>query len=504
MELGLPDAAPATSGWMEQVDQAFGKWLVAPLEKVLFFDLRWFVPGSETDPKSRLPFVVIWLFVGAIYFTLRMNFINLRGFWHSVRLTRGDYDNHDDAGEVTHFQALASALSGTLGLGNIAGVAIGVGKGGPGAIFWLIVAGLFGMSSKFVECSLGQMYRQVDQDGTISGGPMHYLREGLAELGLRRLGSFLAAVFAVMCIGGAVGGGGAFQVGQSMGAVAAQVSLFDEDHYPWLYGLIMAVLVGIVIIGGIKRIAATAERIVPFMCALYMLGCFYILFVFAPDIPAAFVAIYEGAFHADALYGGFLGVMVVGVQRAAFSNEAGIGSASIAHAAARTKEPISEGIVALLEPFIDTVVVCTLTGLVIVVTGVYRDPALDHLVQGSKGSELTAAAFGRAAGWFPWIVTVSSFLFAYATLICWSYYGERCATTLFGAWASLPYKLLFLVFVVLGSIITATNILVFSDLMILAMGLPNVVGLVLLNRKVRRALDDYWQRYRAGEFEPRH
>jgi len=501
--VGPADTAASASGWAKQLDEQFGRWVVDPLAAVLFFDLRQLInPGQElSGPPIR--FIVVWLFCGAVFFTLRMSFINLRGFAHSIKLTLGFYDNPDEPGEVSHFQALASALSATVGLGNIAGVAIAVGQGGPGAVFWLVVAGLLGMSSKFAECSLGQMYRKVARDGTISGGPMHYLRDGLAEMRLKPLGVVLSILFSFMCIGGSLGGGCAFQVGQSMGAVAQQFPIFAEDRYPWLYGIILAVLVGVVIIGGIRRIAATAEKIVPLMCGVYVLGCLYILLMNWSHLGETMATIWRGAWTPDAAYGGFLGVLLIGVQRAAFSNEAGAGSASIAHAAAKTNEPISEGIVALLEPFIDTVVVCTMTGLVIVSTGVYNDESLQHLITGNQGAPLTSAAFAKAAWWFPWIVTISVFLFAYSTMISWSYYGERCATMLFGARASLPYKFLFLTFVVLGSIITAGKILDFSDLMILSMALPNILGVVLLSGKVRRALDEYWEKYQSNLLVPR-
>jgi len=491
--------SPLAPDWMQRIDELFGKWLVRPLAAVLFFD---FGTGKWLGEKQSVPLVVLWLFIGAVFCTLRMNFINIRGFWHAIRLTKGDYDNPADAGEVSHFQALASALSATVGLGNIAGVAIAVAKGGPGAVFWLIVAGLLGMSSKFTECTLGQMYRQVDKDGVVSGGPMRYLRAGLGELGLGRLGGFLAVLFALMCMGGSFGGGCAFQVGQSLNALRGQISFLDRN--PWVYGVVMAVMTGVVIIGGIRRIAATAEKIVPLMCTLYIGASLFILLSNFSRIPAAFTEILQGAFTPSAAYGGFLGVMVMGIRRAAFSNEAGVGSASIAHSAAKAKYPVSEGIVALLEPFIDTVVICTITGLVIVITGVCNEPANASLVASDAGAQLTSLAFAKSVWWFPWILCAVVFLFAYSTMISWSYYGERCWAFLFGQMTSLIYKLLFLGFVVLGSIVTAGNILDFSDLMILSMSLPNLLGVMLLSGKVRRALDAYWLSYKNGEIQPTH
>ncbi len=505
-ESAVIPAATEQSAWIVRIDEFFGRYLVAPFQKVLFFDLG----GGWLGAK--LPFIVVWLICGAIFFTLRMGFINIRAFRHAIHLTRGDYDKPEDAGEVSHFQALASALSATVGLGNIAGVAIAVGIGGPGAIFWLICAGLLGMSSKFAECSLGQIYRHVDRDGTVSGGAMHYLKRGLAELGLPRLGWVLGTVFALCCVIASVGGGCVFQVCQSFEAVKMQMNQYGVttlETNPWIYGLVMVVLVAIVILGGIRRIAATAEKIVPLMCGIYVCAAIYILAVHAQDLPAAVVTIVQGAFGPDAVYGGFIGVLITGFQRAAFSNEAGIGSAPIAHAAAKTDEPISEGIVALLEPFIDTVVVCSMTGLVIVVTGVCDrtspdlSPELLGYIEANKGTPLTAVAFGSVISFFPIILTVAVVLFAYSTMISWSYYGERCFSHLFGPKWSILYRLFFLVFVFLGSIVSATNILDFSDVMMFAMALPNIFGAVLLGGVVRSRLDDYWNRYKAGGLEPK-
>jgi len=497
---GGANEPPEPETWMTQVDEFFGEYFVKRIGAVLFFDF-W----TEHWLGTSVPLVVVWLFGGAVFFTLRMGFINVRGFWHAVRVTRGDFDDPEDAGEVSHFQALASALSATVGLGNIAGVAIAVATGGPGAIFWLILGGLLGMSTKFSECSLGQLYRKVDRDGTVSGGPMHYLRDGLTELGLPRTGLVLATLFAIVCMGGSFGGGCVFQVSQSLEAVRAELLEYDVTllrDYPWVYGVALMILVGVVIIGGIRRIAATAEKIVPLMCGVYVLAALYILAVNHAMIVPAIGLIFRGAFSPDAVYGGFLGVMVIGIRRAAFSNEAGLGSASIAHAAAKTDEPISEGIVALLEPFIDTVVVCTMTGLVIVVTGVYNNAEFADYIANDKGAPLTAEAFRTAVPWFPWILAGAVCLFAYSTLISWSYYGERCWSHLFGRRTAIVYKFVFLGFVLIGSIVTATNLLNFSDLMILSMAFPNILGVALLSGKVRRALDEYWSRLKAGELEP--
>jgi AGCS family alanine or glycine:cation symporter len=456
--------------------------------------------GAKLNSKSGgLPLIAGWLLFGAIFFTFRMGFINLRAFRHAIDVVRGKFDNPDDEGEVSHFQALASALSATVGLGNIAGVALAVAIGGPGAVLWMIIAGFFGMTAKFTECTLGQRYREVRPDGRVMGGPILYLKKGLAEKGFGGLGKVLAVMFAILCIGGSIGGGNTFQVNQSMGILEEQVSWLSE--YRWVYGLLMATAVGVVIIGGIRRIAATAEKIVPLMCGIYVLACSYILFANASAIPEAFGAIFQHAFTPEAGYGGFIGVLVTGIRRAAFSNEAGVGSASIAHSAARTEYPVREGIVALLEPFIDTIVVCTMTGLVIVITGAYSDPNNFDVIEGAKGAALTARAMGGEISWFPWLLSVAVILFAYSTMISWSYYGERCWCYLFGDRASMSYRVFFLVFTFLGAIITANNILDFGDYMILSMGFPNILGLLFLAGIVRKDLDKYMADLKAGNFK---
>ena len=485
-----------SGNWMESVDNFFGTYIVTPLETVIFFDF-W----TEKWLGSSVPFIVIWLLVGASFLTIRMGFINVRAFKHAIQLTRGDYDDPTETGEVTHFQALSSALSATVGLGNIAGVAIAIGMGGPGACFWMIVIGILGMSSKFTECTLGQMYRKVDKNGTVSGGAMHYLKDGLSEIGRPRLGKFLAVLFAVICIAASLGGGNTFQVVQSLGAIRTEVPLLDAK--PWIYGLVMAGLVGVVIIGGIRSIGAVAGRIVPFMCGAYVLTALYILGNNFFQIDDAIKSILSGALSPDAVYGGFIGVLVIGIQRAVFSNEAGTGSAAIAHSAAKTDEPVSEGIVALLEPFIDTVIVCTMTALVIIITGAAVDNPDLIAGENKSGAALTAIAF-RTGGfeWFRWILYAAVILFCYSTLISWSYYGERCWTHLFGKKSSIYFQLLFIGFVFLGSIVGENKILVFSDLLILGMALPNMLGLFLLSGKVRRELDTYWGKYKSGELEP--
>lgn len=488
----LPAAETEATGFMAAVDRAMGR-VNAVISAVFFFDVAFW-----TDTIT-IPLAVFWLVIGAIFFTFRMGFINLRAFRHAIQVVQGKYTNPDDEGEVTHFQALAAALSATVGLGNIAGVAIAISIGGPGATFWMIVAGFLGMSSKFAECTLGQEYRQTRSDGRIMGGAMYYLSNGLADIGMPKLGKVLAVMFAILCIGGSLGGGNSFQVNQSMGALSESIPFLVQ--YPWVYGLFMAVLVGIVIIGGIRRIASVADKIVPAMAAVYILGCLVVIFTNMDAVPSAMRAIFAQAFTPEAGYGGFIGVLVVGFQRAAFSNEAGVGSAAIAHSAAKTEYPVREGIVALLEPFIDTVVICTMTALVIVVSGAYNNPEYADLVASNNGATLTSRAFGEHITWFPYILSAAVFLFAFSTMISWSYYGERCWAWLFGDGSSQVYRLLFVTFVFLGSIITATNVLDFGDLMILGMAFPNVLGVVLLSGRVRAALDSYWGKYKRGELK---
>ena len=503
----------------EQLDEAFGAWVVKPIGAVLMFDLifwdnddpelnglpapiEWVAQGALADDDYdglRLPLVVLWLVLGALFFTLRMGFINLRGFKHAVQITAGKYDNPDEEGEVSHFQALSSALSATVGLGNIAGVALAVSAGGPGAVFWMVLAGFLGMSSKFVECSLGQMYRTVDDKGHILGGPMRYLRFGLEKLGRPRLGKVLAVVFSVMCIGGSFGGGNMFQANQAFAQTARVIPFLEGKS--WLFGLVLAACVGLVIIGGIKRIGQVAGAIVPVMCIVYVAGGLVILAVNYTEVPAAFGKIVSEAFSPRAGLGGMLGVLVTGFRRSAFSNEAGIGSASIAHSAAATEEPIREGLVSLLEPFIDTIIICTMTGLVVVVTGEYLN-TFDGPDSTARGVLMTSAAFESVIPWFPAVLAAAVLMFAFSTMISWSYYGERCWVFLFGDGASMVYRVIFLGFVVLGSVLKIGSVLDFSDFMILGMAFPNILGLVLLSGQVKAKLDDYLSRLAKGDFEP--
>lgn len=500
-------------------------------------------PYIFTEYIGGVPLVVIWLSGGAILFTLYFGLVNFWGVPHAINVVRGTYDNPNEPGEVTHFQALASALSATVGLGNIAGVTIAMTDGGPGAFFWMILCGFFGMTSKFVECTLGQMYREVKPDGTILGGPMQYLVNSFEQFGLRPVGVFFSIVFAIMCVMASFGGGNMFQGNQAASQVLSMVPNTDKDQLKTVqaelktaaaeedfdrlpalqtrrkellgkinsfenqfkigFGIIMAALVGLVIIGGIKRIGATAGKIVPAMCLMYILACLWIICTHYNEIPGLVSTIFTQAFNPDAVRGGLIGVIVIGVRRAAFSNEAGVGSAAIAHSAAKTDEPVREGFVALLEPFIDTIVVCSMTALVILITGAWDSKELVH-ENGMAGVELTSAAFSAEISWFPYILTLAVVLFAFSTIISWSYYGERCWERLFGARAVFLYKIIFVIAVFLGPIFSLNNVLDFSDFMILSMAFPNILGCLLLAPTVKRAVTEYWRKLKAGEFNISH
>jgi len=451
---------------------------VAALEKFFFF-------GQKPD-GTGIPLIVLWTIVAAVFFTVRLGFINLRAFQHAVYVIRGHYDNPEEPGEVTHFQALTAALSATVGLGNIAGVAIAIQAGGPGAAFWMTVAGLLGMSSKFVECTLAQKYRKVKPNGRIGGGPMYFLSEGLARKGLKGFGQVLAAVFAIACILASLG---SFGANQSYAALSGIVQLPSP-----FYGAIAALLVGLVIIGGIRRIGQVTSALVPAMAGLYAAGALWIVLANLPQIPAAVASIFTEAFSPKAVVaGGLMGALVNGLKRAAYSNEAGLGSAAIAHAAARTTEPVREGVVALLEPFIDTVIVCNLTATILIVTGTYQDTSLE-------GIEVTLAAFESVVEWFPIVLAIAAFLFAFTTMITWSYYGEQCWVYLFGDRAVLVYRLLFVTFIFIGATIDNLDIIInFSDMMLFTMAFPNLLGCFFLSNEVSRDLNSYMSRLRTGE-----
>ncbi|MFK5879993.1 MAG: alanine/glycine:cation symporter family protein [Flavobacteriaceae bacterium] len=494
----------------EKIDEVFGNatgWFV----DLIFYQIDF---GGDV----KVYWVLFPLILGALYFTIYFKFINFRGVWTSINIVRGKYDDIDhheslhgagDAnlsedhietiaiegheGEVSHFQALTAALSATVGLGNIAGVAIAVSIGGAGATFWMIVAGFLGMASKFVECTLGVKYRDIAEDGTVYGGPMYYLTKGLKSKGLEKLGKVLAVVFAVFVIGGSFGGGNMFQVNQAFQLVenitGGEASFLHGRG--WMFGVVMAVLVGIVIIGGIKKIAKVTDKIVPFMVVIYVAASLFVIFANYDKIGWAFSEIFNGAFSPEGIAGGAIGVLVQGFRRAAFSNEAGVGSASIAHSAVKTKYPASEGMVALLEPFIDTVVVCTMTALVLIITG--NVIATNSGLNDAGAILLTSSAFESAISWFPYVLTIAVVLFAFSTMISWSYYGFQGWAYLFGRSKKMEYayKILFCIFVVIGSAASLGSVIGFSDAMIFAMMVPNMIGIVLLAPKVKKELNKY-------------
>jgi len=589
--IALAEESAATGGTLaDAVNDGFGS-VVGALGGFLFW----------SPPFVPIPLIVMVLVFGAGFYTVFHGFMNFRGFKHAIDVTRGKYDNPDDPGEISHFQALTAALSATVGLGNIAGVAVAVGLGGPGAVFWMMVFGLVGMSAKLHECTLAQIYRRIEPDGTVNGGPMYYLEVGLAQGGMAALGKALAVIFAVFCVLGSVGGGNMFQANQAYAAIATQIDFGNSAAIPWVFGFVLAFLVGLVIIGGIKSIGRVTERIIPLMVVIYLVAGAVVIVTHLDGVPRAFSLIFTEAFSPDAFfYGGFIAVLVQGVRRAVFSNEAGIGSAAIAHSAAKTDEPVREGMVAMLGPFIDTVVICAMTATLLIVSGAHEHRAAvesqpgpytlaagqtidvevmkkkvvhtvtitldaettkdkvadlgettpeelaailsepgelkakvrdgrvwlvaaenDHLhvkggtaaaalgfpnelVKGAgAGVLMTRWAFADSMSWFPWVLAISILLFAYSTMISWSYYGEKAWTYLFGRnpRQTMIYRVLFLLFVVLGTVSSLENVIGFSDLMILSMAFPNIIGGLLLAKIVRERINDYWARYNNDEFK---
>ena len=456
---------------LNQIDIVFAQ-IVSTLEIVLFFSIE------------GIPLIILWMIAGGIFFTLRYGFISLRGLKEAVAIATGKYET-DGEGEVSSFQALTTALSGTVGLGNIAGVAIAIQVGGAGSVFWMSVAAFLGMSSKFVECTLGQQYRQINPDGTVAGGPMYYLEKGMAELGLAQFGKLLGFIFALFCIGASFGGGNMFQVNQSFSAL---VALFPGvASYNWVFGLTVAMLVGLVIIGGINRIGVVTSKLVPLMIGIYLTGCLWVIGSKITEVPDAIITICQSAFSTDAIEGGLVGLIVLAIRRSAFSNGAGMGTAAIAHSAAKTQEPIQEGLVSMLEPFIDTIVICNLTALVILLTGTYGV----NIPSDINGSELTALAFSQVISWFPYILAIVIFLFGFSTTVAWSYYGEQSWIYLFGERNTFIYKMIFLFCIFVGAVVNLGSVVGFSDMMLLAMAVPNIIGCVLLSHKVAKRLQNY-------------
>lgn len=506
----LPSLFAKGEGIDQKIDKIFGNatgWFV----DFIFYQ----IPFSE---NVKVFWVLFPLILGAAYFTIYFKLINFRKIGVAVNIVRGKYDDIDHhesipaagestpggdnietiaiegkEGEVSHFQALTAALSATVGLGNIAGVAIAVSIGGAGATFWMIIAGFLGMASKFVECTLGVKYRDINSEGIVYGGPMYYLTKGLDSLGLQSLGKVLAVLFAIFVVGGSFGGGNMFQVNQAFQLVqnitGGESSALAGNG--WIFGIVMAILVGIVIIGGIKKIAKVTDKIVPFMVVIYVAASIFVLVAKYDMIGWAFGEIINGAFSPSGVAGGVVGVLVQGFRRAAFSNEAGVGSASIAHSAVKTKYAASEGLVALLEPFIDTVIVCTMTALVLIITGNVNPE--NASLNDAQAILLTSGAFESVISWFPYVLTIAVILFAFSTMISWSYYGYQGWAYLFGRSKRMEYayKSIFCAFVVIGAAASLGSVIGFSDAMIFAMMVPNMVGLVLLAPKVKKELDKY-------------
>jgi AGCS family alanine or glycine:cation symporter len=436
--------------------------------------------------------VVVLLIAAAFWFTFYFGFINFRAFGHAIQIMLGRYSKPEDKGEVSQFQALTAALSGTLGLGNISLVAVAIAVGGPGATLWMILAGLIGMSSKFIECTLGVKYRNINSDGEVSGGPMYYLSKGLAKRNMKGLGKVLAALFAIMCVGGSIGGGNMIQANQ---AYAQVTETFGQGTVSSLwFGIGMAILIGLVIMGGIKSIARVTDKLIPFAVVIYVLFACIIIGMNITNIGDAFSQIWHGAMNPDAAKGGVIGVMLMGFRRASFSNEAGIGSASIAHSASKTDRPVSEGLVSLLEPFIDTVIVCTMTALVLVFTGYAQAPG------DMTGSALTNAAFVSVFPWFDWVLLFSILMFAYATMISWSYYGMKSWAYLFGEkkWVKQMFNVLFMICTVIGTVSGLGAVIDFSDMMILGMAFPNIIGLLIMSKEVKQDLKLYMSDLKKG------
>ncbi len=504
----------------QKIDKAFTP-LVSGLEKFLFvdpFSLMGIYDDQVYDKtgqpvyneagepvKAPLRFIVIWLFAGGIFFTIYLKFIGLRGIKHAIDILKGKYTKKGSKGEVTPFQSVTTALSATVGMGNIAGVALAIGIGGPGATFWMIVAGLLGMSLKFAECTLGIKYRKIGKDGSISGGPMYYLKDGLMKKGkvMGKLGIFLAFIFALTVMGGSIGGGNMLQANQAFHQL---VFFFPGiENYGAIYGVFLAIAVGAVIIGGIKSIGRVTEKIVPLMAGIYILAALIIIGMNIGNTGHALNLIISNAFAPDAIKGGIIGVMIYGIQRGAFSNEAGMGSAAIAHSASKNEEPVSEGIVASIEPFVDTVIICTMTALVLIFTGFAENTG------GLEGVKLTSAAFESVISWFPYVLLIAVTLFAFSTIVSWSYYGLKGFDYLFGDFGekylgsrkvtNLIFQFSFLIFVIIGASTDILTVMEFSDMMILAMALPNILGLFIMAPEIKNDLNVYWNKLKSGELD---
>jgi len=482
----IEEATAKTVDIQQQIDAVFG-WIVGNiLAPVLFYNV------------FGVPLIIVVLVSGGIFFSTRYRYINVRMFRHAIDVVRGRYDDPNDPGEISHFKALTSALAATVGLGNIAGVALAITAGGPGAIFWMWLTAFFGMSMKFSSCTLAQVYREVDEDGHVMGGPMVYLKKGIAEQvpSLAWLGAIFSPLFAVLTIFASFGGGNMFQTNQTYSVISHIAGLDELPIFKPIFGILMAILVGVVIIGGIKRIGDVTSKLVPAMCLGYVAICLLIVIANFSAVPPMFLSIFTQAFSPEAAFGGFIGVLVQGMKRAAFSNEAGLGSAAIAHAAAKTKEPVREGLVAMLGPFIDTIVVCTMTALAILITGAHLGD------ESGDGVQITARAFETLSPHFTWFLAVAVFVFAYSTLIAWSYYGERAVAYLFGKKAVGPYRIAYVLVAIVGPMLSLGSVVDFADMMLLSMAFPNIIGMLFLSGKVKQMKQDYIARLKSGEIKP--
>ncbi|WP_083379269.1 alanine/glycine:cation symporter family protein [Boudabousia tangfeifanii] len=479
--------------WSEKVNQAISNALdpfVNALSSVVFF--------APKIGDVEIPLIVLWLLAGGIFFTVYLSFQQLRpsAHAHSRRLVKGMFSRHTDPGEVTSFQALATELSGTVGLGNIAGVAVAITLGGPGATLWIIIAGLIGMALKMAEATLGVKYREVAEDGTTSGGPMYYLQNGLAEQGKPLLGRILAIFFAIATVFGVTGAGNMFQSNQ---AAAQLVHITGGENgflygREWLIGVVFAIVAGVVILGGIQKIGAVTSKVVPFMAVLYLVMCLFVIIPNISQIPAAFEEIFEGAFTGHGIAGGVLGVMIVGLRRAAFSNAAGVGTAAMAHSAVKTRRPATEGFVAMWEPFVDSVLICTLTALTVIISGVW------HNGENVEGVQLTASALSTAVSWFDIPLTIAVALFAFSTMLSYSYYGMKAVGYLFGGSrkAEQTYNIIYLILIVVGAAASLDTIINFSDAMFFLMSIPNLLGLYFLAGVVKREILGHREKVDAG------
>ena len=479
----IPLGAYAESGDQLAAVAVFEKGfsaVVDGLDAVLFY------------PVMGFPLLVLWLVLGGVFFTFVTGCVNIRLLGHAVSVTRGKYSKKTDPGEISHFQALSTSISGTVGLGNIAGVSVAVALGGPGAVVWMMIAGIFGMATKFAEATLGHKFRQVDENGKVTAGAFLYLKQGLSNAGMAKLGTILSFIFALFCLGGAFGAGNMFQSNQTVTILSS--TFFPDAEISWIIALVLAVCVGIVLIGGITRIASVAEAIVPTMAIIYITACIVVLVSNSELIGGAIAAMFNGAFSGDAVGGGVLGAIIMGFKRSAFSNEAGIGSASIVHPAARNTEPVRAGCTALLETFVDTMVICFLTGLVITVTGVY-DAGYDP----KQGILMANASFATVIDWFPNVLSICVLFFAFSTMITWSYYGERAWSFLFNGKYIRIYQIIFCILVFFGGATDKAGLVLnFSDLLLLSMSIPNLIGMYIMSGLVREEVKSYMERRKAG------